>query len=340
MNSEELKLTISQLATSDGVSGDEKNIAQIYLEMLKKFCPDAEYRKGNVIGSFSDGKENFPHILIDAHMDKVGFIVTDITKDGFLKFANVGGIDARLLPAQRVIVHGKKDIFGVVSTLPPHLQSDKKEAAEIKDLTIDTGYKSDELKEIVSRGDFISFDMPFKSLQSDFIASSAFDDRCSMAAILYGLSLLDGKNINPKVTVMFSSQEELGELGAKTGCEAISPDIALEFDVTFARTVDDKPEECGEFEKGALIGISPSLSREISNSLISVAKENDIPYQLEIMPGLTSTNADRFSVCQDGVKTSTVSIPLRYMHTPCEVINIKDVESTGRLLAAYIESFK
>ena len=120
-------------------------------------------------------------------------------------------------------------------------------------------------------------------------------------------------------------------------CYEINPDIALAVDVSFGYTCGDTEHECGKLGNGAMIGISPSLSREISDALINTAKNNDIPYQLEVMSGLTSTNADRFSVSRNGVKAYTVSIPLRYMHTPVEVIDINDVKLTGRLIAQYLK---
>jgi endoglucanase len=138
------------------------------------------------------------------------------------------------------------------------------------------------------------------------------------------------------VTVLFSSQEELGERGARIAAFEINPDIAIAVDVSFGYADGETEYECGKLGKGAMIGISPSLSREISDELVETSKACNIPYQLEIMNGLTSTNADRFAVNRCGSKACTVSIPLRYMHTPVEVIDVEDVRMTAELLAAYI----
>lgn len=331
---------LKEFCNADGVSGDEKEIAEKASKTLEKYCRNVRYYKGNVIAEFGSEKEKATNILIDAHMDQVGLQVTAITEKGFIKADGVGGIDSRLLPAQRVVIHGKEDIKGVVSTLPPHLISGDKKVAAVNETVIDTGYSYEELKKIVSLGDFISYDMPFRNLKGEYVASPALDDRCGMAAIVYALDLLKKEKLDTKVTVMFSSQEELGEIGAATGCFEINPDIALEVDVSFAVTNDDNPLECGKFEEGAMIGYSPSLSREISDKLKETAEKKNIPYQIEVMTGLTSTNADRFSVCRGGVKACTVSIPLRYMHTPSEVISIKDVEYTGKLLAEFVKGVK
>ena len=137
-------------------------------------------------------------------------------------------------------------------------------------------------------------------------------------------------------SVLFSTQEETGERGATIGAFTIEPDIALAVDVTFALGHGDDPVKCGKMGGGPMIGISPTLSRDVTNALIAAADAEQIPWQPEVMSGMTGTNADRFSVTKGGVRTGTVSIPLRYMHTPAEVIQISDVKQTGELLAAYL----
>lgn len=208
------------------------------------------------------------------------------------------------------------------------------------EISIDTGYSKHELEKIVSLGDFVSFCGEFQSLLGDRATGLALDDRSGIAAILYTLELLKDCKPNCNITVLFSSQEELGERGAKISSFEINPDIAIAVDVSFGYTIGDKEHLCGKLGGGAMIGISPSLSREVSNALINTAKVNNIPYQLEVMNGLTSTNADVFAVNRCGAKACTVSVPLKYMHTPVEVISIEDVKSTGLLLAEYLKGVK
>ncbi len=138
------------------------------------------------------------------------------------------------------------------------------------------------------------------------------------------------------MSILFSTQEELGERGAKIGAYTLNPDIAIAVDVTFALGHNDDPVKCGRLGGGPMIGISPSLSREVSDALIKTAKDAQIPWQPEVMAGTTGTNADQFSVTRGGIRSGTVSIPLRYMHTPSELIQISDVKQTGELLAAYL----
>ena len=224
--------------------------------------------------------------------------------------------------------------------MPPHLLAGDADVADITDILIDTGYSKEELEKIVSLGDMISFDAPFEELCGDRICSPALDDRCGIAAILYALSQLDAETLPCSVSVLFSAQEELGERGAKIAAYTIQPDIALAVDVSFGRANEEAPEKCGSLGGGAMIGISPSLSAEVSRDLKNVAETEQIPWQPEVMAGTTGTNADQFSVNRGGVKACTVSIPLRYMHTPAEVIALSDVTATGDLLAAYLRGCK
>ncbi|MBQ9956283.1 MAG: M42 family peptidase [Ruminococcus sp.] len=332
----DIKETVIALSESYGASGSENGTAELAVKMLGEYCCDAQIRNGNVVGSYGEYKEGAPLLLIDAHLDQIGMIVSYITDDGFIKVGNLGGLDRRLLPAQQVVIHGKEKIKGVICSVPPHLSSGESAVQKIDDIAIDTGMSKEELESIVSLGDSITFDVKCKELLGNRITGGALDDRCGIASILYALELLEGAKLRYNVKVLFSAQEELGERGAKIGAYEINPDEAIAVDVSFGYTVSEIEHKCGHLGKGAMIGISPSLSREVSEGLIECAKRENIPYQLEIMNGLTSTNADRFSVNREGAKACTLSIPLRYMHTPVEVIDIEDVKLTGKLLASYI----
>lgn len=332
----DIKETVIALSESYGASGSENGTAELAVKMLGEYCCDAQIRNGNVVGSYGEYKEGAPLLLIDAHLDQIGMILSYITDDGFIKVGNLGGLDRRLLPAQQVVIHGKEKIKGVICSVPPHLSSGESSVQKIDDIAIDTGMSKEELESIVSLGDSITFDVKCKELLGNRITGGALDDRCGIASILYALELLEGAKLRYNVKVLFSAQEELGERGAKIGAYEINPDEAIAVDVSFGYTVSETEHKCGHLGKGAMIGISPSLSREVSDGLIECAQRENIPYQLEIMNGLTSTNADRFSVNREGAKACTLSIPLRYMHTPVEVIDVEDVKLTGKLLASYI----
>lgn len=331
----DLRKTVTELCTAYGASGNELPAAELALDMLKNYCP-AEILNGNVIGKFGIYSENKKTLVLDAHIDQIGFIVTDITEQGFIKVSNLGGIDRRLLPAQQVVIHGKQAVKGIICSVPPHLTKGNGKVLVIDEVAIDTGMTKSEIEKIVSLGDTITFDVECRNLLNNRITGGALDDRCGVASILYTLELLKNRSTKYNVIVIFSAQEELGERGAKIGAYEINPDIAIAVDVSFAYAQGENPKKCGYLGKGAMIGVSPCLSHEISQELINTAKSSGIPYQTEVMNGLTSTNADQYSVSRDGAKVCTVSIPLRNMHTPVEVIDLADIRYTAELLADYI----
>ena len=331
----DLEKSIMSLADARGVSGDETNAAELALSMLKGHTDDCFIKNGNVIGSLGC-KGAKPNILLDAHIDQIGFTVTHITDDGFLKIAGCGGIDRRLLLAQQVTVLGSKPLDGVICAIPPHLETDESKVPEMEDICVDVGLTKAQAEEMISLGDKIVFSSRCEKLQGDRITGAALDDRCGVAAILRALELVKDKALQCELSVMFSTQEEVGERGAKIGAFDIEPDIAIAVDVSFALTSDDSELKCGKMGEGCMIGFSPVLDRELSQRLKAVAEKNNLPYQIEVMSGTTGTNADRFSVNKSGVKAATLSIPMKYMHTPVEVISLSDVENTAQLIAAYI----
>lgn len=324
---------LKELTQTVGVSGCEENIAALLKKKLSLYGDVTVDSMNNVFCTFGEGY----HFLLDAHLDEIGLIVTDITDDGFIKFSNCGGIDARPLPAMEVSVWGREEVKGVISTLPPHLQSasDEKKIPKLSELAIDTGLTKDKLEKLVSLGDRITFKRNFTPLLNGLVSASCLDDRSGVAAILMSLDEL--KNMGCKVTVMFSSQEEVGTRGAKVGPYAKSVDEAISVDVSFALTPGCDKSECGELSKGAMIGFSPILDKEISRKLVDAAEKNSIPYQCEIMSGRTGTNADVISISERGIKTALISIPEKYMHQRVEVVDTADVESVSRLICAYIK---
>ena len=334
----DIKETVIKLSELKGASGNELSAAQEIHGIFSEYCDRYEIiGTDNYVEYFGEHDENKKLLVLDAHIDEVGMIVTYITDDGFVKVSNLGGIDRRLLPAQPVIIHGKKDIKGVICSVPPHLTSGGTEVLSWDDVSIDTGMTKDELEKYISLGDSVTYDVKCRELIGNRLTGASLDDRCGIASILLALDKLKGKKLKYNVAIVLATQEELGERGAKICAYAVNPDIAIAVDVSFAHAIGENERKCGKLGKGAMIGISPSLSREISENLKYTAEKNNIPYQIEVMEGLTSTNADRYSVSRNGVKTCTVSIPLRNMHTPVEVIDLKDIELTAELLADFIK---
>lgn len=332
MNIKELCLN---LADKVGTSGCEYAAAEAASEYLKKYMNVRIDKLGNVIGT--TGERNY-NILLDAHLDQIGLVIRGFDERGFVLFDKVGGADVRVLTGAEVILHGKEDIFGVICSVPPHLaKNDDGKKLDIKQMAVDTGYSRDEITKILSIGDRITLRNFQYELSGDKISSGAFDDRCAIAAILYALELVEGKLNNVGVTVMFSSREETGGSGAKTGAFANAQySDAIVVDVGFGDDPYTPKEETIKLGGGPSIGIAPILDVRLTNELVQLAKEKDIPYQHDVMGRTTGTNADGISVTGEGIRTALLSIPLRYMHTANEVISLRDVEYTGRLIAEHL----
>lgn len=326
---------LEKLTACNGTPGNEAAAVEQAEKYLSKYGKTHTDRLGNLICEIEGRGKG---ILLDAHIDRVGLIVTSITSEGFLHVGFCGGIDERTLLAQQVTVHSEKEIKGVIISTPPHLQGadEDRKTPKIEDILVDIGMNYDEASRAVQLGDRITVDSSFLYLAGDRVASAAFDDRCGMASILYALDILKKKGCDRKITVAFSTREEVGGSGAKVASYNADAQEFIAVDVSFAKTPDSKPEECGELGKGPMIGYAASLDKEVSDKLKAIAIEKRIPYQLEIMGGRTGTNADSMSVSGSGYRSGLVSVPLRYMHTGVEVISVNDIKNTGWLLAEYI----
>lgn len=330
----DIKKIITALTDGEGVSGNEHTLTKAG-ELLSCYTQVHRDGIGNIIGTVGEGKT---HIMLDAHIDRIGLIVTSVDDSGFLRVDKCGGCDARVLSAATVTVWGKKQIFGVITSTPPHLASaeDSSKTTSFDSIFVDTGLSGDELKKIVSVGDRITVDAPVISLTDNIICGSALDDRIGVAALLRVAYIISEAKPDVKVTFIFSAQEETTEAGAKTGAFAISPHEAIAVDVSFGNAPGISDSQCGKLGEGGMICISPSLSNEMTNELMHIANKNGIKYQTEICPSSTGTNADVISVSKCGVKTGLVSIPLRNMHTQAELADINDIESVAQIIASYI----
>lgn len=304
-------------------------------EILSEY---AEVKNGgnlSVIG-FIKGKSDYT-VLLDAHIDQIGMIVTDVDSEGFLTVSNSGGIDIRALPARAVTVHGKEKIPAVFCSTPPHLAKGETEYTDIADIKLDTGLGK-KAREIVSVGDYVTFSAAPTALSGDLVTGRSFDDRSGVACLLEVSKRLAGRELPVSVAILLSDGEELGMRGAATAAFGIDADEAIAVDVSFGNGIGISETECGKLTEGAMIGVSPVLCRALSDKLIDTAEQNGIKYQLEAMGGKTGTNADVISISRGGVKTCTVSIPLRNMHTETETLSLSDLNSVCDLLEKYILS--
>lgn len=335
----EIKGLLQKLSQAPGIAGEETAAVELVVQMLKEYTDSIRVNPlGSVIATIKEPDEGAPALLLDAHIDQIGLIVTHIEENGFLRVGNCGGIDRRLLLAQRVTVFGKRPFTGIIASKPPHLQSgeEAKKVPEMDEIFIDTGYSSKELESLVSLGDKVRVEGDFLELRNNRVAGPALDDRAGVASILLALEYLKKERYPSGLTVVFSTQEETGSAGAATSAYATAADMAVAVDVSFAYTSDAPEHKCGKMGGGVMIGMSPVLDRRLSNALIAAAKEKNISYQVEVMSGSTGTNADKIAVSRSGVRTGVLSIPQKYMHTPVEVVQAEDITSTAALLAEFV----
>lgn len=332
---------IISLCAADGVTGREDGAAAAAIEELKKYAKVTRDVSGNVIGEVFSGSNcpDAPHILLDAHMDQVGLIITQIDDEGFVHFQQCGSVDRRILLGKPVVILGKERVEGIISSTPPHL-ADKENSAlpEISAMVIDTGLTVDRLRELAAPGDRIIIESQPHRLLATRLAAPALDDRCGVAAILRCLELVKEQKLDCRVSVLFSVQEETSGTGAATGAFAQAPDEAIAIDVNHAKTPDAAEDMTVPMGGGAMIGIAPGLSFVMSQKLMELARAEQIPFQEDVCGGRTYTNADHIAVSCSGVTTGLLSIPLKYMHTSVEMIDMEDVEATARLLAVYLLS--
>lgn len=330
-----LENMIFELSEANGTPGAEDEISNIIEKHVSSFAEVKRDRFGNVTAYLPAGKKT---VLLDAHMDRIGMIVTGIEDGGFLRVAKCGGMDARILAAQDVTVWGREPVYGVVTSTPPHLSTpeDAKKAKDFDSILIDTGMSKQEAERLISQGDRITVRCPHGELENGRIFGAALDDRAGCAAIIRAAELVAETKERPSVQLLFSAQEETGGDGAVTGSFNIDADECIAVDVSFADAPDMPSEKCSKLNKGPMIGIAPVLDYRISQRLKAIAEEKEIPYQLELMGDSTGTNADHIAISKGGVRTGLVSIPQRNMHTGVEIIALDDVENSARLIAEYI----
>lgn len=299
-----------------------KKVVDEFLEI------ETQKDQNNNLYAFKDnGKEKT--LLLEAHIDEIGFIVTDIV-DGFLRVEAVGGIDPRMLFGQKVKFFGKKEVKGIFCSTPPHLKGKGDQKFDIKDMAVDTGLKN--AKEFLSLGDFGVFDLQCEELLNNQITGKALDNRAGCVAVL---NAFKNAKANYNLALLLSSGEELGHRGAIPGAFKIAPEIAIAVDVSFGECPGVAEYKTAKLGSGAMVGISPILSGAVTERLLKLSNNNGTT---EIMGGRSGTNADVISISKCGVKTGLISIPLKNMHTPVEIVEIDDILAVSDLIIKFAES--
>ena len=280
-----------------------------------------------------------PKVMLAAHMDEIGLIITKIDDEGFLRFSTVGGIDQRVLLAQEVIVHGKTDLPGVIGAKPPHVQApeERNNAVPIDELKIEVGNDSkDQLDELVGIVEHATINRKVENLNGSLMAGKAMDDRAGVAVMLECLKALANMNHIADVYAVATVQEEVGVRGATTSTYGIVPDIGIALDVGHGDMSGVAEHLTISLGNGPGIAMGPHVHPSLHKRLVQTAKDWNISYTLEpaVRPG--GTDAFAIQITQAGIPTALLSLPLRYMHTAVETLDYDDVRKTARLLAQFI----
>ena len=286
------------------------------------------------------GKENAPLILIDGHLDEIGLIVTDIKDDGLLTVGALGGIDRRTLTGEKFIVYADEQLDAVVVKKPYCMMNgnEQKKTPAVNEALLFTGKTKDELIALgVKVGTPIGYEKNYFSLSEDLFFGPSLDNAAAAVAGTLAVEELKEKARSCDIALLLSSQEESYGAGFKTGAFALKPDEIFVVDVDLGHTPETDKNKTGAVGEGPSVAVSVQTDRAMTKKVIALAKKKEIPCQPILNVKSTGTNASAVPFLMGGIPCAVVSIPLKYMHTPTEGLSIKDLENTGKLLAAYIE---
>ncbi len=332
---------LQEMCAAAGVAGTEDSVGDIVTRCFRPLIDDVlRDAMGNVIMRIRGSAEDPPAVMVAAHMDEIGLIVTKVEERGFLRFAPVGGVDPRNLLAAEVQVMGRECLPGVIGVKPPHLISaeERKRAIEMKDMYIDVGLDGEAARELVQVGDMIALRRQTQDLAGDRMAGKAMDDRAGVATLYEAAQKLDRLRCAADVYLVATVQEEVGLRGAMISTYEIMPDVGIAADVTVASSPGIPPTVDVQVGEGPVLAQGANIHPHLYGRLLHICKEERIPHQMEIEPGHSGTDAWGMQVTKSGVPTAVVSIPLRYMHTTVEMLSESDIKNSGALLAHFAAS--
>ncbi|MHA1590627.1 MAG: M42 family metallopeptidase [Candidatus Njordarchaeales archaeon] len=349
INKEDIFRLAKKLCETPSPSGFESKIREVLIEEIRDYVDELWIDSmGNLIAKKAGQGEG--KVMIAAHMDEIGLMITNIDKNGFLRFVPVGGWSPRILPAQRVLIRtiDGNTVHGVIGIKPPHIEKpeERQKVIPLENLFIDIGVTSDEeAKKLgIEVGSIAVIESTVERLGNpDVITGRAFDDKIGVVTAVETLKVLEDSKVD--AYFVFTVQEEVGLKGARTAAFSINPDIGIAIDVTIAADVPGTPEHAKivKLGKGPAIKVMDGRAGSgliahpaIRDLLIAVAKEEKIPYQLEVLPGGT-TDASAIQITREGIPAGAISIPTRYIHSPIEIVHLEDVTNAVKLLAKAIK---
>lgn len=342
MNKDRKKF-LKTLVESHGTPGFEEQVQFHFRNRIAKVCDTVQT---DVMGSVTGVRNQAGkvRVLLDGHADEIGFLVNYIDDNGFLYLTPSGGWDIEVAVSQRVLVHTSQgSIPGVVGKRAIHMMSpeERKKKSELENLWVDIGAADgEEAKQHVRIGDQVTMDACYRELLGGRAVAKSFDNRAGIFTVAETLRALS-PDIEAACYGVSAVQEEIGLRGARTAAYAAEPQVALAIDVTHATDFPDvSKKKHGDFTLGGgpVIARGPNINNKVFERLITVAQDKGIPYQVEAEGRGTGTDANVIQLTRSGVATGLVSIPLRYMHNPCEMVHLDDLDNTVKLLTAFVES--
>ena len=335
-------MLLKQLTEASGVSGNEKEVRDLIIAEIKDHVDSFKIdRIGNII-AYKKGKDTNKKLMITAHMDEVGLLVTDIDKLGLLKFTTVGGVDKRILVSKPVLV-GKEKIDGVIGAKPIHLQKRQEwtRALGIDELYIDIGAKSKEEAEmLVQIGDYVIFKSDYIEFGDNLVKAKALDNRVGCSILINLIKEVTDVSFYGVFTVM----EEVGLIGAGPAAYEVDPDISLVLEGTLCYDMPKLdthliPTYLNKGPAISLIDRTTVFDRKFREKITSIAQKNNIPYQYR-KTSMGGNDSGRIHTTKEGSVTTTISVPCRYIHSPTSVMSKDDYNHTYDLLKAILSEFK
>lgn len=333
-----MRKLLTKLSDMRAVSGHEYRINESIASLFEPYCESVKIDSlGSVIAYRSCGVDGAPSVMIEAHIDEIGMMVTSVTDDGFITFTDVGGVDERILPSLEVTVHGIRDVQGIIGFNINESETGKSYTP--KSLAVDTGLDAAEVKRIIRPGDTITLPQSVLRLGRKQMSAKTMDDRAGVAALVRTMKKLRAEKLCCDVYAVAAVQEEVGCRGGKTTAFGIDPDMAVAIDVTHGITPDN---DTNAFEtgSGAIISRGPNLHPMLTERLVYSAQSKGIKYDIDVDGGCTGTDAWEIQTAGTGVCSALLSIPLKYMHTSVETLAVSDVKAVSDLLTEFIKGLE
>ena len=329
---------LRQVTALPGVTGNERAVAEFIADAFRPYADEVEITPLNCVIAHKKGPG--PKVLICAHLDEIGMMVSKVEQDGSLRLQSVGGVDPRVLPGMRVRVYAREGVLlGVVGATPPHLlkEADRKNNYTFETLFVDLGMSADQVRKKVRVGDTVCFEARYVELKNGRVATKTADDRACVAIMLAAAQRLAKMQHQADLYFVATCQEEIGSYGALTAGFSVAPDYGVAFDVCHADTPGAPRNSTSKIDS-LVSSKGPFIHPWLEKKLQETARENGIALQTAVDPRYTSTDADELTITRAGVPSVLLSLPIKYMHTNVETLDMHALTEGARLLALYLSS--